>query len=84
MLDGPLEDRLSQRALVVGEADEVGQRCQAVPLEEAVVDRLDDREEDEDRVEDQAGQQEQSAIAVRRPGSRRARLGASAPIMVVI
>ena len=72
VLDGPLEDGLRQRALVVGKADEVGQRCQAVPLEEAVVDRLDDREEHEDRVQGQGGQQEQGdrrALARATPGA---------------
>ena len=69
VLDGALEHRLRQRPLVVGETDEVGQRRQAVPFEEAVVDRLDDREEDEDGVQDQRGQQEQ--------GDRRAPAGAA-------
>ena len=78
VLDRSLEHRLRQRPLVVGETDEVGQRCQAVPLEEAVVDRLDDREEDEDGVQDQGGQQEQGdhrAPAGAAPAAR-GRLGA--------
>ena len=69
VLDGALEDGIRHGALVVGEPDEVGQRRQAVPLEDAVADRLDDREEDEDRVQDQRGQQEQ--------GDRRAPAGAA-------
>jgi hypothetical protein len=44
---------------VVLEADEVGQRRQAVPLVEAVLHRLEDGQQDEDGVQDQRRQEEQ-------------------------
>ena len=57
--DRAVEHRVGQGALVVGEPDEVGQRLQPVPLEPAVVDRLDDRDDDEDGVDEQRGQHEE-------------------------
>ena len=73
------EDRVGQGALVVGQADEVGQRRQAVPLEEAVERGLGDGQQDEDHVEDERRQHEQGdrgpARSIGAPAARARRLG---------
>ena len=61
------EGVVGQRDLVVLEPDEVGQRLQPVPLEQAVVRRLDDREQDEHDVQREGGQQEQDDRQPLRP-----------------
>ena len=53
VLDRPDEVRVVERVAVVAEADEVGERPEAAPVEQAVVDRLDDRVEHERQVEDE-------------------------------
>ena len=53
------EGLVAERGDVVLEADEVGQRREAVPLVEAVLHRLQDRQDDEDGVQDQGRQHEQ-------------------------
>ena len=46
------EGRIAERLAVVAEPDVVGERLEPVPVVEAVVNGLDDRDDDEDRVED--------------------------------
>ena len=64
---------LRQRDLVVLEADEVGERLQPVPLVEAVVRGLDDREQDEHDVERERRQQEQRRSSATSTDARRHR-----------
>ena len=63
--DGAEEDRVGQRALEVGEPDEVVHRLEPVPVEEAVAGRLDDREQDEHGVQRQRREHEQPGEAPR-------------------
>ena len=62
-----LEGRFRQRALVVLQADEVGQWLEPVPVIQAEVRRLDDRDEHEDAIQQQGGQQEQPDRGEARP-----------------
>ena len=67
--DGAEEDRVGQRALEVGEPDELVQRLEPVPVEEAVAGRLDDREQDEQGVQRQRREHEQPGDAPCAAGS---------------
>ena len=63
-----------QGDLVVLEPDEVRQRAEAVPLVQAELGRLEDRDDDEDEVQHERGQQEE-ADRQPLPGQPRTRTG---------
>ena len=64
-LTAPEEDRVGQRPLEVGEPDELVERLEPVPVEQAESRRLDDREQDEQGVERQRREHEQPGDAPR-------------------
>ena len=61
----PQEDRVGQGPLEVGQPDELVERLEPVPVEQAVAGRLDDREQDEHGVQRQRRQHEQPGDAPR-------------------